>query len=99
MAQRAKKSIFLAQRAKQTSAKVRSPPQELKEGPRSGPYLLVWLILRKYVVDMRQSAVEVNYITMHKQTIEGYTSAVCCITEPYKKYGLVENNAGHDSDT
>ena len=32
---------FFAQRAKNASAEGGSPPQELKLGPRSGPYLLV----------------------------------------------------------
>ena len=34
-------SPFFARRAKQASAKGRSPPQELEVGPRSGPYLIV----------------------------------------------------------
>ena len=33
--------LFLARRAKKDWAEGRSPPQELDEGPRSGPYLLV----------------------------------------------------------
>ena len=36
-------SSFLARRAKLGSAEGRSSPQELKVGPRSGPYLLVTL--------------------------------------------------------
>ena len=32
---------FFARRAKIASAEGRIPPQELEEGPRSGPYLLV----------------------------------------------------------
>ena len=35
---------FFAQRAKKASAEGQSPPQELEVGPRSWPYLLVWLI-------------------------------------------------------
>ena len=34
---------FLAQRAKKASDEGRSPPQELEVGPRSGPYLLVFV--------------------------------------------------------
>ena len=41
MGQNSIKSSFFARRAKKASAKGRSPPQELKVGPRSGPYLLV----------------------------------------------------------
>ena len=39
------KSPFFARRAKKASAKGWSPPQELKVGPRSGPYLLVGIKL------------------------------------------------------
>ena len=35
------KSSLFSQRAKKASDKGRSPPQELKEGQRSGPHLLV----------------------------------------------------------
>ena len=37
------KSFFFARRPNKASAEGRSPPQELEEGPRSGPYLLVLL--------------------------------------------------------
>ena len=37
------KSFFLAQRAKKASAESQSSPQELEEGPPSGPHLLVSL--------------------------------------------------------
>ena len=36
-------SSFFARRAKKASAEGQSPPQELEVGPRSGPYLLVFL--------------------------------------------------------
>ena len=36
--------LFFARRAKNASAKGRSPPQELEVGPRSGPYLQVMLM-------------------------------------------------------
>ena len=39
------KSSFFAQRAKKALAEGRRPPQELEVGLRSGPYLLVFLIL------------------------------------------------------
>ena len=39
------KSSFFARRAKKASAEGRSPPQELEVGPRSGPYLLVIIII------------------------------------------------------
>ena len=35
------KDIFLPEGQKKASAEGRSPPQELEEGPRSGPHLLV----------------------------------------------------------
>ena len=37
------KSTFFARRAKKASAEGRSPPQELEVGPRSRPYLLVFI--------------------------------------------------------
>ena len=43
MGQNSIKSPLFARRAKKTSAEGRSPPQELEVGPRSGPYLLVYL--------------------------------------------------------
>ena len=46
MDQKSKISSFFAQRAKQASTEGQSLPQELEVGPRSGPYLLVYLILR-----------------------------------------------------
>ena len=39
--QKSIKSIFLARRTKKDSAKGQNPPQELEEGPLSGPHLLV----------------------------------------------------------
>ena len=39
------KTVFLAQRAKKVAVKGRIPLQELEEGPRSGPHLLVLVIL------------------------------------------------------
>ena len=49
MGQNSKISTFFARRAKKASAEGRSPPQELEVGPRSGPYLLVLLILKKWI--------------------------------------------------
>ena len=37
------KKVFFARRAKKAAAEDRSPPQELEVGPRSGPYLLVYI--------------------------------------------------------
>ena len=45
MGQKSIISSFFARRAKKASAEGRSPPQELEVGPRSGPYLLVLLIM------------------------------------------------------
>ena len=42
MGQKSIKSCFFARRAKKALAGGRSPPQELEEGPRSGPYLLLY---------------------------------------------------------
>ena len=43
MGQNSISSSFFAQRAKKALAEGRSPPQELEVGPRSGPYLLVYI--------------------------------------------------------
>ena len=40
------KRFFLVQRAKKGLGLGRSPPQELEEGPRSGPHLLVLLKIK-----------------------------------------------------
>ena len=44
MGQNSINSSFFGRRAKKASAEGRSSPQELEVGPRSGPYLLVYLI-------------------------------------------------------
>ena len=60
MGQNSIRSSFFARRAKKASAEGRSPPQELEVGPRSGPYLLVYIkvktqMLKKYNIAAKKS--------------------------------------------
>ena len=47
MGQNSKIGSLFARRGKKASAEGQSPPQELEVGPRSGPYLLVTLIIQR----------------------------------------------------
>ena len=63
MGQNSIKSSFFARRAKKASAEGRSPPQELEVGPRSGPYLLVSLKIKKKCLDFRKQPIIIVQIT------------------------------------
>ena len=63
LGQNSMKSSFFARRAKKASAEGPSPPQELEVGPRSGPYLLVFVIAA--VQHCAVQCILVHYISVH----------------------------------
>ena len=55
-----KSSFFCPKCKKKASAEGQSSPQELEEGPRSGPYLLVWVMKQKVVITLSVYTVEAS---------------------------------------
>ena len=55
---------FFARRAKKASSGGRSPPQELEVGPRSGPYILVYIKIKlKYIIRYFLTITLVDFIS------------------------------------
>ena len=53
-------SFFWPEGQKKSSTEGKSPPQELEVGPRSGPYLLVWVMKQKVVITLSVYTVEAS---------------------------------------
>ena len=58
---------FFARRAKKASAEGQSPPQELEVGPRSGPYLLVIIIIFVLIYSSSDACLAIVCTKSHSQ--------------------------------
>ena len=86
MGQNSIKSFFLARRAKKGSAKGRIPPQELEVGPRSEPYLLVFVYFEYTLVCFNNILLTFEALCIKNMYVE--FTLICCNVDAAIIYAL-----------